>query len=185
MLYLIGVNHKAQYGTDAVLSARLIKHVRKVVADIKVECLCEELSEDDIEALGFSSSIIERLAEELGLEYIACDPTDAERSRLGIKTGQEIALKMAELQAKALDSLRGIGAFPQKEFDKFQADIQKNERQRERYWLNKIKNKKDTVLVFICGAGHISMHPKSTGDGFELLLQKNGWEVNICPIWFE
>jgi hypothetical protein len=56
---------------------------------------------------------------------------------------------------------------------------------RENYWHQKIRDKVNQNILFICGTKHIStFNPSRNSQGFDKLLKDNGWNVEILPEQF-
>jgi hypothetical protein len=107
-------------------------------------------------------STAQKVAEELCVKHIFCEPLVQERARLAILSKEEISLQLyhKELWQIPDDSLEQqiINQEHQKYFQK-----------RERFWMDKIKNLREEIILFICGKSHV--------ESFRNLLEESGFKV--------
>lgn len=182
MIYLLPVKHDIQLGRNQSDFSKFIRYARQQIIDKNIALIGEEASEDDIKALSLNKSPLGSLAEEMEVEYLSCDPTDKQRINAGILTGEQVALEMARIR-QIMSTVRDISKLKEED-KKFRSLMAKNEKRREEFWLNLIKGKKDLTTLFVCGAGHISTYKNSRGEGFDTVLNNNGWNVEILSNWF-
>lgn len=178
MVYLLPVSHDVQLGSHD-LSDIYRKFLTYAISRLKISLICEELSEDDIKA-GVHSYIAKNVAERLGIPYLLCEPSDEERKRLGIPLNEEINEKLQNLIQEA----KLTGSYPAESFEKFRQEMTIANQKREKYWLDKIKDKKDETILFVVGIGHFSFYRDVHGEGFDKLLVGNGFKIDILPTQF-
>lgn len=110
-------------------------------------------------------SIPQRVAEELTLKHLFCEPDNEQRVSRKIK--DEMAIEIER------DFERCISA---KEADR---QIRESRTKRENYWLKRLREKvpeSEYPVLFICGAKHVNT--------FSKLLRESGFNVMcICEYW--
>lgn len=99
-----------------------------------------------------------------GKKHIFYEPLAQERAKLGVLSKEEISqqLYQKELWQIPDDNLE------QKIIDK---EHQSYFTKRERFWLDKIRDLKEEVILFICGKSHV--------EGFKKVLEEYGLKVII------
>jgi hypothetical protein len=97
------------------------------------------------------------VASSLGLEHRFCDPDSSERASLGIRSGSQIRRDL------------GVRAGENEEL------VEKESRRdwpiRETFWLDRISDKIDEDLLFICGSSHV--------DNFAALVESKAHRVAV------
>ena len=110
-------------------------------------------------------SIPQRVAEELTLKHLFCEPDNEQRDSRKIKDEMVIEIER--------DFKRSISA---EEADR---QIRESRTKREDYWLEQLQRKvaeSEYPVLFICGAEHV--------DTFSKLLEENDFNVTcICKDW--
>ena len=92
MLYLIGVNHSVQHDGRAVHHGQEIERLREGFAEFIVrtaqqthaKVIAEENNQEVLEKFAATKSVAFTVAAELGIRHLFCEPSIAERKRLGI-----------------------------------------------------------------------------------------------------
>lgn len=178
MVYLLPVSHDVQLGKHD-LSDNYRRFLTYAIPHLKISLICEELSEDDLEAR-VHWYIAKSVAEKLEVPYMLCEPSDKERKKLGIPLNEEINEKTQSLIKEA----ELTGAYPTKSFEKFRHEMTIAHQRRENYWLDKIIDKKEEIILFIVGVGHFSFHRDVHGEGFDKLLVSHGFKIDTLPTDF-
>ena len=161
MVYLIGVDHKFQY-LDSDSSCSFSQFLEQKVKQLGVVLIAEELSQEAIEReenlrKTKVDSTARHVAEITGIEHRLCDPNNSERKSLSILTTRDIQQK--------------LGLKVGQDEPKVEREKRKNWPKREQFWLDKIKDRVEEKLIFVCGADHIK--------SFKSLLESNNCNVEI------
>jgi hypothetical protein len=90
MVYLIGVNHFAQFDAPTVRIVReeslgFKAHVLAIIQKYKISLLAEEFSEEAKVKWHVSESTLEELGKTEGIEHRFCDPSSIEKKKCGIE----------------------------------------------------------------------------------------------------
>jgi len=160
MIYIIGVDHQTQYwdGSDNLFLTSL----RDWGSRLTLSLIAEELSQEAIEkqqALARQplASVAQRAASILGVEHRFCDPNTSERTSLRIRTPTEIRqslnLRAGEDEARV------------------EQEEQRDWPLRERFWLDRIRDKSQGGVLFICGVSHV--------ERFLSLVETNGHKAVV------
>jgi hypothetical protein len=162
MIYLIGTNHRFQYTENpsggnprAVEVARdeFRAYLREQIQKLRPNFIAEEFSEEVLKHLGAQSNV-KAVADSLGIEHRFCDPDRATRRELGLP----------------------------EPFDKPPppAETARHYRIRERYWLSRISDRPDAVIIFVCGAEHIpSFESRLRAEKCETRILERYWGSKI------
>ncbi len=169
MIYLIGVDHiKSQWeyqnGSNKTFVSSFTNILRRHIKRVKFTVIAEELNQECLEQQGVQTSTAQKVAEEFCVKHIFCEPPAQERTKLGILSKEEISqqLYQKELWQIPDDS-------PEQQI--INEEHQKYFPKRERFWLDKIKNLKEEIILFICGESHV--------ESFRKLLEEHGFKVTI------
>ena len=161
MIYIVGIHHELQYwdGSDSPFLAAF----RDWNYTLKLSVFAEELNQEEIEKqqqfLGRTlASTAQQAASLLGLEHRFCDPNTFERAALGILATKDLRKKL------------GLRAGENEDF------LQKEERRlywplREKFWLERIRDKSEEEILFICGACHV--------ESFLSLVESSGLKATV------
>ena len=156
MIYIIGIHHEIQYwdGSDSPFLISL----RNWGSMLDLSVIAEELNEEAIakqETFRKQSlaSVAQKAASILNLEHRFCDPNTSQRADLKILTISEVRKNLG-LRVGQDEGL-----------------VEKEEMQRywplrEKFWLDRIKDKSEEGILFICGVSHV--------ERFLSLLEANG-----------
>jgi len=161
VVYLIGVDHEIQYlPSNSGLS--LLQFLQQKVRQLGIVLIAEELSQEAIEKEGRLrkakvDSTARHVAEITGIEHRLCDPNNSERESLSIPTTR--------------DTRRELGLKAGQDEPKVEREKRKYWPKREQFWLDKIKDRVEEKLIFVCGADHIK--------SFKSLLESNNCNVEI------
>lgn len=158
MIFLIGTNHELQHFARPkraeelkVCEARyrFQEYLRDQVQQISPNLIAEEMAEELLKHLD-AFSTVKVIAEEFKIEHRYCDPGLEIRLKLGIPP-------------------HGTEGYPDEERRKYH-------NVRENYWYEQITPYAGKVVLFICGAEHVS--------SFRALLMEHGWQaVTLCKYW--
>lgn len=160
MIYIIGVNHELQYLDPS--TGLFVKALREWSASCKVSLIAEELNQEAIDKEGKTrnqtlESTCRHVASSLGLEHRFCDPDNSERASLGIRSGRQIR--------------RDLGVRAGENEELVEMEFRKDWPIREAFWLDRISDKIDEDLLFICGSSHV--------DNFVALVESKGHRVAV------
>jgi hypothetical protein len=169
MIYLIGVDHiKSQWeyqdGSNTQFVSCFTNTLRTYIKELKVTIIGEELNHEILEQQGVERSTAQIIAEEFCLKHIFCEPSAQERIRLGILSKEEIS---QQLYKKELWQIPDDN--PEQQI--INEEHQKYFSKRERFWLDKIKDCKEEIILFIYGKSHVGT--------FRKLLEDNTVKVAI------
>jgi hypothetical protein len=84
MVYLIAVNHSVQYNRGSQQTKKFIVYLMEKIRSLNITFIAEEWSNDASKTWKVATSTVEDLAQELNIQYEACDPDRKERNRLEI-----------------------------------------------------------------------------------------------------
>lgn len=149
MIYILGVDHfEVQLPhpkNDSGKVSQFLERVRNICREKKIGLIAEEISEDGLLSNQIDSTHAGRIVPELGLEYMFCDPGQAERKKLNVKQREDIAseLSMQPPYTKAQE-------------ERINEVAAESDRRREKYWLDQIglRNGKGKEVLLICGFEH-------------------------------
>ena len=112
-------------------------------------------------------SIPQRVAKELSLKPLPCDPNRGQRTKLGIFNENDLRIQPF------------LNSNPPMPEDEIHRQVLEGHRKRERYWLEQLQqevSESEYPVLFICGAEHV--------DTFSKLLEENDFNVIcICDDW--
>lgn len=149
-VFLIGTSHTFQYGVGArwgkVPCTPSQEHafrelIRAAAISRGVRAIAEELNREGLAEVGKSVSVLESLAEELGLSHLFCEPNRSERAELGIE--QENDIRISVFLTGGSDS-------------EVESRIHDQFRKRETAWLQKLTELGNWPVLYVCGANHVS-----------------------------
>ena len=171
-VYLIGVNHHLQFGCcdnefTQIEFTKFYNFLLKEVNNRNILIIAEEISKDGKQFFcePIAKTLPEKVAKELDLRYLPCDPDHEERSLLGIRDRDSIAHELGI-------SERPDGKYSTGDQEKINKVAAPDDRKRELFWYEKIKSdlKLNNPIIFICGYGHTQF--------FKKLLQEKGFVVD-------
>jgi hypothetical protein len=175
MVYLIGVNdhmvqctsdwmdmlYERMFGRRLVEELRLSRtqfaqHLKEQAKKLKITLIAEEANEEKLCEYKAKTCTGRDISKELGIEHRFCDPNSSERKNLGIPSEYEIKERLC---------------FKIGHSDEVNKLNEKYWPRREQFWFNKIRDKIDEPIVFICGSVHL--------ESFKLLLTDEGCRAKI------
>jgi hypothetical protein len=168
-LYLIGLSHGAQMKDKGAPENETQKEFRdcleSALGTLRPSLVAEELSEYALQRVAEEKqfeqeSLTKLIADSAGVEHRFCDPNDDERNEIGYIEGSAMVLKLMLGDERLSDEEINLRAFG--------TEIHKHWPAREGFWLDRLGEVKDRVVVFVCGDGHI--------DSFKSLFTKRGIE---------
>lgn len=175
MIYLLIVDHYVQFGKDTELSPIFVDYLVEKISDLHITLIGEEASTEDLVSAAIDP-LVKKAAQRTNVDYVPCDPSDAERSQKNILTSHQISQRM-----ELLKEAGAKGIFPKEEFKHFKKEMKENEEKREAFWFKKVEGRITENIIFVLAAGHISSHVSSRGEGFDTLLKKKGVKFEILP----
>lgn len=172
MIYLVGVNHEIQYKqkTENKKAKEFGKYIFNVIKGNRISVIAEELSEEALKLNKCNESISRENSHKLKIEHKFCDPDTEERTKIGYPTIKQIKEELNLPKPKSVAEHK-LQESLIKEKEKSYFPI------RERFWLEKIKDRLKENILFICGDDHIesfSILLKSKSTKYKI-LSKNCW----------
>lgn len=143
MIYLIGTNHELQHtaapkraSSEFVDDARrkFMAFLSEAASRVQARSIGEEFALDLLSALN-AESLCQKVAEQLGISHIFCEPELAQRCELGIPIGGTEAPSVEETDAI-----------------------------REQFWLDQLDQQGREPILFVCGADHVVSFQKRLRD---------------------
>lgn len=173
MIYILGVAHRAQSrkpGGQKTEAQQFFEFcLRRTVLEVRPAFIGEEDNEDFLADRG-EISIAEEIAVELGIEHRFCEPNKKERSAIGSKNFMTIALDLAHTESLSNDEL---------ECKARAVEIARYFPVRERSWLERLKDCRSAVCIFVCGDVHLrSFGSLLTTEGIPFEVKERGIGVN-------
>ncbi len=148
MIYILGVAHfKVQFphkDNDLVEVDKYLSYLKKIIQEKKIQLVAEEISEDALCHWEINNTHARKIISTFRIEYLLCDPGFDERNKLGLQQREDIA--------------RNLGfSFPLTTEQEIEINkiAKESDIKREKFWLNKIKEKGDKTTLLICGYGHV------------------------------
>ena len=157
---LIGTSHSIQEGK--INKEEFENYLTRLCKDYNIKSIAEE-TRHDCETIGKNISI------QLSIPHIIIEPKISEYDSLGIEHVHKIVYELC--------TRPGIELFPDiKDFstelkDEYYERLQKHMRNREKIWLEKIKDHNVYPLLITCGADHF--------ECFADLLEQN--HISVIP----
>jgi len=169
MIYLLGVDHiKSQWeyqnGSNKEFVSPFTNILRRHIKGLKVTVIAEELNQESLDQQGVETSTAQKVAEEFCIKHIFCEPSAKERIKLVILSKEEISRQLLHKELWQIPD----DTVEQQLINK---DHQKYFPKRERFWLDKIMNLKEEIILFICGKSHV--------ESFRKLLEEREFKVTI------
>lgn len=168
MIYLLGVDHQVQHQKDIQISKNFLFYLTKKVKELNITVIGEEWSSELLEENGVTTTTPQDVARELNIAHIFCNPNSEEMKILGIPNREAIKNKLG---------IKGLVFLNSYEDKQIIAEQRKYFPIKERFWLNKIKNRLRENIIFVCGTDHL----KSFGK----LLSDSGCKFQILPKRFD
>jgi hypothetical protein len=151
MLYIIGLNHRAQartLGNELTQEQQVFSNcLLRTIEQVRPEFVAEEDSEEALTDRR-RVSIAKEIADQARIEHRFCDPNKAQRQAIGYRDGQslELQLFMSDQEGLSNDEI----------FCKARAiEIGRYFPIRERFWLERLEGCRNANAIFICGDLHI------------------------------
>lgn len=131
VVIIIGTSHSIQRTSDK------LKYFLKDSCRIhNIAAVVEEMSSDALEEVSCSASIPMRVARFLGVLHLFCDPSRAERARLGILQESDI---------------RAQGFLKNWSEEEIQQRIIESDAKRERYWFDQLRDLDQWPILYSYG----------------------------------
>ena len=175
MIYLIGVDHKLQDGHSQPNSDNFIQYVRIFIESHKIELLSEEWSTEITNNRGESKlRIFENIT-----NYYQFDLSKSEQLEIGVKSPGEIINELG-------GSISPLGFNANFDQIKYEQRSREEARKREPGWLKKLQPHlvDNPEVLLICGSSHLSCCNPDGMFGFDQLLKKEGFNIEILACFF-
>lgn len=178
MFYLLGIDHLVQYNgpIPRYLLDEFKEYLNLKIRELQISIIAEEFNEEFLtDVYGADEDTAKTAAERAGIEHVYCDPDSRERGELGIPYYADIK-DSVKLRYNIKDTM-----IPDvKEKKEFDAEVKKEVIKywgiRENFWFEKLKNRLDKNILFLCGHEHI--------DRFKELVDNRGIKcVIIDKYW--
>ena len=178
MIYLIGIDHLVQYNGPIPpwLLDDFKTYLDFIISDLHISIIAEEFNEEFlVDVYGADEDTAKSAAERAGIEHIYCDPDSMERYKLGIPYYADIKDSVM-LRYNTKDTI-SLNAAEKKEFNAaVKNEVMKYWGIRENFWYERLKNRLDKKILFLCGHEHV--------DRFRELIENNGKQcVIIDKYW--
>jgi hypothetical protein len=174
MVFIIGVDHRFQHNGDnkdinndlRLLKDEFYNYLIGKVNILNIKLIAEEYNDEVLNQkkkwFGATDSLGRLAALSMRIDHIFCDPNSEERRELGIPSGREIKI-----------NLFGTNREPRNNYEKKLIEEEKKKywHIREKYWLEKIRNKMQEPIIFICGTHH--------SERFKSLIANNSYKAKI------
>lgn len=144
MIFLIGVNHKAQYIKKGIDNTKFKAFLKRKIEETKADLIAEEMSEYELKVNGMTNSIPRAVAEELGIKHLYCDPDKKQRKELGILEEKDIIAKICGGKV--------LRPRDQERFIKIRDTMWDK---REIFWFQKLMKFNFKKCIFVLGSDHV------------------------------
>jgi len=151
--------------------------------------ICEEANR----AMMKFSSIPVQVSADCAIPYIPCDPENEDADKLGILPANWTQTFSEDAKQEFLKTSKK----PIKTLKKLDDKLRISNEIRENIWLDKVKRFKSKNIIFILGVAHTSIDKGEIdykcgvtaydkkrvklSNGFDILLEKNGFKVTVLP----
>jgi hypothetical protein len=162
-VYIIGTGHDIQYGRSHP-DERFYDLLVEACQAHAIQVVAEEAPED---VRDITQTVPARVAKSLGLHPLPCDPDKKMRKQLGI-------VNRSDLRANKFRAAPEVTPM----FDAADcAEINRSDRIREGYWIDRLLELDVWPVLFVCGALHsLSLCIALQERGLEGLIAEEDWE---------
>lgn len=178
MVYIVGVNHLVQYNgpVPEKLRTEFEQNLADLINKLKIKLLAEEFSEESLrDVYGASECTCRNAAVSCGIEHRFCDPEERERDRLGIPYYFDIR-ESVKRKYNISDKIISDINLKKKVEDEARAVAKSFWEARERFWVERIADRINENILFVCGHEHT--------DRLLNLLNDMGCPAEIIdPFW--
>ncbi|HOP64356.1 MAG TPA: hypothetical protein PK906_13325 [Spirochaetota bacterium] len=173
MVYIVGVDHLIQY--NGPVPEYLIKEfhsfLKNQIRALKISIIAEEFNNEFLkDVYGATEDTAKIAAERAGIEHLYCDPESNERELLGIPYHADLKDRIFK-RNNVRDPFLLDAELKRKIKSELNAEVKKYWDVREKFWLDKISNKINSNILFICGHEH--------AERFCSLLTENGITAKV------
>ena len=169
-LYIIGTHHKHQFGPCECFDAGeqacdyFASYLKGQCLSLSIRTVAEEMNADARRKWKIFQTIPESVALKLGIEHADCDPTELERSRLGI---------LNEGDVKKNGLMQGYSE------ETIQENIRREYVKREDEWIRRVSHLPHDPVIFVCGSDHSSsLLEKAMANGLCVHIITKEWTPN-------
>lgn len=167
-IFLVGVNHAHQIFKASCPVGRpweFLENLRQFALTTGCNALGEEMSEAALPEMGANGSVTAKLAEELGMPHMFCDPSRPEREELAIPS--EAQLRMLLNLGRVLNRT---------EQNRLDWEGRKHWPVREAFWLRKLRELGSSRVLFVLGSDHVETFTT-------LLVRERFWASCMVARW--
>jgi len=161
-IYLVGVVHNIQCDNNSLENQIFKDYLQQKIKQFVPDIIVEEFSEEALEINRTKNTIAQDMAKQQNIEYIFCDPNSEQREKIGIPSRSKIKKEL---------NINGPVYWNSTQDKQIKKEQIKYFPIREKYWIDEIKNKPFSKMIFICGRDHLK--------SFKILLKKYKYEVYI------
>lgn len=182
MVYLIGVDHLIQYRgpVPEILREEFKEYLAARVRELGITLIAEEFSE---EALGdvyeSAEATCRGAAAAAGIDHRFCDPEEEDRQRLGIPSWAD-AMDGVKKKYGITEKVILNDALRRAVLDETRAVVRSFFPARERFWLERLRDRIGENILFTCGWEHIpSFCDLLTAEGAGCAILNPFWRGDL------
>lgn len=173
MIYITGIDHLIQY--NGPVPPEILEEFREYLAakikELNITLIAEEFNEEFLyDVLGATEGTAETAAAESGISHLYCDPDAAEREALGIPYYADV-MDMVKDRHGIREKFIMERELREQVERETALEVKKFWAVRERFWLNRVKERLNENILFLCGHEHVR--------GFSVLLRGEGVSVSV------
>lgn len=132
---IVGTSHSIQ-----IASRKLKRFLERLCENFTVSAIAEEMSDEALVENNCIASIPMQVANTLRLPYRFCDPSRAERARLGIRQENDILISAFQCNLSETEVAECLA---------------ESHTKRESYWIDQLRDLNLWPVLFVCGANHV------------------------------
>ena len=178
MIYIVGVDHLVQYDgpVPEILRKEFKQYLEDSVKKYKITLIAEEFSRESlVDVYGAKECSARNAAGRCGIEHRFCDPEEKERGELGIPYYFDV-MESVKGRYNAREKLIIDNNLRKKVEDETRDIVKSYWHIRERFWVDRIIDRIEENILFICGHEHAERLSK--------LLDGMGYtNIIIDPFW--
>ena len=182
MVYIVGVDHLVQYDgpVSEVLRKEFEQYLEDSVKKYKITLIAEEFSRESlVDVYSAKECSARNAANRCGIEHRYCDPEEKEREALGIPYYFDVRETVKD-RYNARDKLIIDNNIQKMIEDKTRGIVKSYWHIRERFWVDRIIDRIDENILFICGHEHAERLSKLLEDmGYASIINDSFWHSDM------
>lgn len=182
MVYIIGLDHLVQYNGPVpdYLLGEFRECLSGAVARFNITVIAEEFNSEYLhDVLGATEDTAEVVAGKLGIEHVYCDPDERERMKLGIPYYADVKDRV-KLSRGITDKFITDDALRREVDEEIAVEVRKYWGIRERFWLDRIRDKLGENVLFLCGHEHvIRFRDLLVSEGADAIVIDEFWRGDL------